>query len=478
VYRAYIVSATSDDHGGEVLLGAAIVVEGRMTRALLTLGVNGALATSALVTMAFATSARAGGFGIPEIGVRRTAMGSVIGRPDDLSAVYHNPAGLVLQHGWQLYASFGVSLLDTELRLAPWADSDRFLGVEPADDGYYAAVRPSRAFGVIPMLAATAELVPDRLVVGAAIFVGNATGAAFDDSAVTRYHLVDAYVVAPQLQLAAAYRFSDAISVGAGLGVINVRVHVEREVFPVLAINGVPTDVSFLSGTHPELVLDGSGWAPAWMLGAFGRPHPRVSWGATLTGKVDATLTGPLTITFSDDASAPGLRVEGEQRMHQLLPWAFMAGANVDVAPQVEIGGELRYWLYRQYDEQVIELIDVALPVTELRTPKDYHDSWELSGGVRVHDLAAAPGLELMAGVQYDRTPAPPRSVSLDQPSFTHWGLHSGLRFRVGRYRLGASYVHYWYDVPTITDSITSPPSNVRGSGANNIFTGSLEVAL
>ena len=97
---------------------------------------------------------------------------------------------------------------------------------------------------------------------------------------------------------------------------------------------------------------------------------------------------------------------------------------------------------------------------------------------MRVHDLAAAPGLELMAGTQYDRSPAPSRTVALDQPSFTHWALHSGLRYQLGRYRLGASYIHYWYEVPTITDSITSPPSNVRGSGGNNIITGSLEVRL
>src|SRR5512147_521796 len=123
--------------------------------------------------------AHAGGFGIPEIGVRRTAMASIIGRPDDPSAIYHNPAGLVLQPGWQLYASFGLSLLDTEFRLAPWDQSERFLGVSPESDGYYAAVQPSRALGVIPMIAATAEVLPGRLVLGAAVYVGNATGAAF-----------------------------------------------------------------------------------------------------------------------------------------------------------------------------------------------------------------------------------------------------------------------------------------------------------
>lgn len=426
-----------------------------------------------LSTAVVAHAAHAGGFGIPEVGVRRTAMASIIGRPDDPSAIYHNPAGLVLQHGVELYASFGLSLLDTEFRLAPWDQSDRFLGVSPQSDGYYGKVTPSRALGVIPMIAATAEVLPGRLVLGAAVYVGNATGAAFDASAVTRYHLIDGYVVAPQAVLAGAYRITDAISVGASVGVVNVRVHGKRDVFPIV----MGTDVSKLVGTRPELVLDGSGWAPTWMIAAFGHPLPRVTWGATVTGRVDATLSGPIQVTYSDDASTPGDMLIGTQTTKQLLPWAFMAGGNVDVTPQVELGGELRYWLYRQYQSQHTDIEHIAL-LQQLDTPKNYHDSWEASGGVRVHDLAVAPGLELMAGTQYDRSPAPPATVTLDQPSFSHWGLHSGLRYQLGRYRLGASYIHYWYDVPTITDSITGPPSNIRGSGANNIVTASVEVKL
>ena len=169
------------------------------------------------------------------------------------------------------------------------------------------------------------------------------------------------------------------------------------------------------------------------------------------------------------------VRVDGVGR-------AFARAEDVAVArdefEEVELGGELRYWLYRQYKAQVTHLMDIQLPVTELRSEKNYHDSWELSGGVRVHDLAAAPRLELMAGTQYDHSPAPSRTVALDQPSFTHWGLHSGLRYRFGRYRVGASYIHYWYLIPTIDNSITSPPSNIRGSGTNNIFTVSIEAQL
>src|SRR5687768_18428179 len=67
----------------------------------------------ASVSVVFAVSlispdgARAGGFGIPEIGARRTAMAAVVGRPDEPTAVFHNPAGLSLLRGVHLYATMG-----------------------------------------------------------------------------------------------------------------------------------------------------------------------------------------------------------------------------------------------------------------------------------------------------------------------------------------------------------------------------------
>ena len=426
-----------------------------------------------LVLLLACGTARAGGFGIPEIGVRRTGMGAVIGRPDDLSALYHNPAGLVLTDDWTIYVSCGVSLLRTQFELAPWPDSDRFLGTSPdPTTGYYAPVRPSRAFGVIPMIAFGGKLRP-RLHVGGAVFVGNATGAAFDAGAVTRYHLIDGYVVAPQAVLGAAYQVTPSLALGATAGVIDLRVHGRRDVFPI--VDGA--DLSKITGTRPELVLDGEGWAPTWSVGAFGRPHPRVTWGAAVIGRIDATLEGPITITYSADAQSPNDRLTGTQKTSQLLPWTFQAGANVDVTPNVEVGGELRYWLYRQYTHQHSDVSGIFL-VRSLDTEKDYHDSQELSGGVRVHDLPAVPALDLMLGAQYDHSPAPPRTITLDSPSFSHFAVHSGARYTLGRVRLGASYIHYWYQVPTITDSITMPPSNIRGSGTNHIFTLSMEVHL
>lgn len=293
----------------------------------------------ALVVLAIsASTAHAGGFVIPDIGVRRTAMGAVIGRPDEGAAIYHNPAGLRLQHGWHLYLSMGLAVIRSEFQLHAWPESDRFLGVTPDGDGYYEPIKPTRAMGVIPMLAVTGEVIPDKLVLGAGLYVGNAQGAGFGENAVTRYHLIDGYVVAPQAVLAASYQVTDTLALGASAGLLNLRIHGRREVFPI--VNG--TDISNITGTRPKLELDGTGWAPSWSAAAFGKPHPRVTWGATVTGRIDATMSGPVVITFSDDASVPNDQLRGTQTTTQLIPWAFMAGANVDVTPQLELGAEAR----------------------------------------------------------------------------------------------------------------------------------------
>ncbi|MDX2092892.1 MAG: outer membrane protein transport protein [Kofleriaceae bacterium] len=422
----------------------------------------------------FAGSAHAGGFGIPEIGVRRTGMAAVVGRPDEPSSLFHNPGGLVLQKGWRVYLSATGSLISTEFKLLPWERSDEFLNTMPGPDGYYPTVKPTRAFGAAPMLAITGELIPDRLVVAMGAWIGNAAGAQFDENDITRYHLINGYIIAPQAVIGGAYRINDKISVGANAGVVYLTLKGEREFYPIYS----GTDLSGIAGTRPLLELEGDAWSPTWSVGVYGQPHKKVTFGATIISRVDATLEGPVKVTFSDDAPSPGDTLESRHKTKQLLPWTFLGGVNVDVHPNVELGAELRWWLYRQYDEQLSILSPRLLVISELKTLKNYRDSFQVSGGIRVHSLKQAPGLEMMLGTHFDRTPAPKETVTLDQPTFNHLGLHSGLRYTHGSLRLGASYFRYWYDIPTVTTSTTFPPSNFKGDGVNNSLVVSMEAAL
>ncbi len=431
--------------------------------------------TFVVAALCAASPAIAGGFGIPEIGVRRTGMAATVGRPDEPSAVFHNPAGLTMQHGMRLYASFGLSFVSTEFRLQPWEKSDEYLGDEfdVDGDGYYPATKPDKAIGAIPMLVFTKQWSP-KIFSAASLYVANGTGAFFDKDAVTRYHLREGYIISPLAQLSGAYKLNDQVSVGAGVGVLNIRIHGVRDFYP--EYQGF--SLRNMLGSRPELTLDGSDWQPSWNLGVLYTPIPKLSLGATVIGKVHPTLDGPVSLKEDEDSmDSPGYVFKGTAHTELVLPWTFLAGANYDVTPQLEVGTELRYYLYRQYKNQHTAIDDIFL-TDHLDSPKNYKDSWQTAGGVRVHDVKQVPGGELMLGFHYDRTPAPPETVTLDQPTFSHWGLHTGARYAVGRYRFGASWVHYWYDIPTITGSITFPPSNIKGDGTNNIVSVSVEAAL
>jgi long-subunit fatty acid transport protein len=443
-----------------------------LARVKYTMRLGTALSLLSLVALGSSGSAHAGGFGIPEMGVRRTGMAAIVGRPDEPAAVFQNPAGLTTMHGLRVYAGFGLAFVSTEFRLRPWQDSDRFIE-DPVDgDGYYPAQKPTRALGAIPMLVVSSPLWRDKLYGAVSLYVSNATGAQFKESAPTHYHLIDGYIVAPQLSISLAYVVKPNLSVGGSIGVVNPRLHGKRYVFPI--VNGM--DVSNLVGSKPELTLDGSDWQPTWNLGVYAAPVDGLTLGATIVGKVNAQLQGPITVVYSEDAAQPDT-LSGRHSTELMLPWSFLGGAHYDVTPNLEVGAELRYWLYRQYDRQYTAVENIFL-VSELETIKDYNDSWQVSGGVRVHDLPQAPRLEAMLGTHYDRTPAPARTVTLDQPTFSHIGLHSGVRWTQGRYRLAATYIHYWYDIPQIEDSITSPPSNIRGHGSNDVFSLFVEAAL
>ena len=66
-------------------------------------------------------------------------------------------------------------------------------------------------------------------------------------------------------------------------------------------------------------------------------------------------------MTYGADAPDANAVLEGEQTTTQLLPWTFQAGTNVDVSPHLELGAELRYYLYRQYQHQHTDITGIFL---------------------------------------------------------------------------------------------------------------------
>jgi len=409
---------------------------------------------------------------VPELGTRKTAMGAVIGRPDDLSAIYHNPAGLTLSPGINLYVNAGVSLIDTELRMRPWPGAEAYL-TQPTDaEGYYPPTAPSRAYGVIPMLVGSIGLLDDKLTVALGFYVPNAIGAAFDKDSVVRYHLIDSYYIAGTATAAAAYRLTPRLSVGLSLSLYYVTVSAKRKLFPNL---GGLNLASFLGG-QSDLELAGDGLAFGATVGILYYPHPKLSLGLVGITRTDFDISGDVAIIFGEGALGKG-SLRGQQRSSLIQPWTFQFGFNWDVTPWLEVGAELRYYFFSQLKELRTEISGISL-IDALVTPRNYHDSWNASAGVNLRP-GRVDGLEIMLGAHYDYSPAPDSTVSAESPSLSHHGLHVGVRYRINpRLRLSLTYIRYFYVGRDIRTSKTTPPANFAADGGNDILTAVLEIGF
>ena len=172
-----------------------------------------------------------------------------------------------------------------------------------------------------------------------------------------------------------------------------MRIHGRRDVFPI--IDG--TDISRIAGTRARAR------ARRQRLGAVvERRRVRPTASARDVGRdADRPRRRDDARVRSRSRTATMRRHRatarsGTQTTTQLLPWAFMAGANVDVTPHLEIGAEAALLAVSPVQEAAHRRRR-HLPRPRARDEKNYNDSWQVSGGVRVHDLAAAPSLELMA---------------------------------------------------------------------------------
>jgi long-subunit fatty acid transport protein len=417
--------------------------------------------------------AAAQGFSIPEMGTRKNAMGAVIGRPDDPSAVYHNPAGLPLMQGTWIYLSVGNVWLNTEFRLRPWPGSDKYIKEPVDEEGFYPSAKPS-TFAVIPMIVACTNLWTDKLVAALSFYVPNAAGASFDEDGVARYHMVNSYVVAGYGTLSLAYRPWRWLSIGAGASVVYARIFARRKFFPVLP-DGL--DLGPLLGGDTELEIVGDDVIPVFNVGLLFLPLPNLTIGMTMITRYDIELKGDVKLTLGPDSASPGTVWEGTHTTTTNAPWIFMFGANVDVTRWLEVGAELRWHTTSQVKEQVTTIEGIDL-IDELVTPKNLRDYYQFSAGVNVRPPLPIQ-LELMAGFHYESASAPHNTITVEQPSFAHWGVHVGGRYRITeRIRVGLAYWHYFYLQRTGRDSLTVPPTNFVGSGHSDGLTLIFEARL
>jgi long-chain fatty acid transport protein len=483
-----------------------------------------AAATLFVCAFAAAAPAHAGGFHISILGARRSGMLTNIANPDDLTALFANPAGLAAHKGTQVLLSSGFSALSSSFQLQA-LDASRFPEINAGcgdpraagttcpwpigSDGYYTqSISPERASGVIPYLGISQDLgvfspALKDVTVSAAFYAPGAYGASLSETAPTAYYVLDGFFVIGAATAGLGWRINDVVSIGGSFSYNYRRLQFAQKfsLADVLTPAGMQPDVvaGLAQGTLGDLRLEYAGvdHGLGWGLGALITPTDWMSIGLAYSGFTNARFQGDLDIgNLGSAATGSGPKSKRELNeivngfgyklptglsVEMVIPPSFSGGVSFFPAENLELAVDFRLWLYSIFEKQTLEPRYEPGPGKEplskesLSKDKLYHDSWELSAGAKWRPWAPTLDLDLMLGVAYDRSPTPDATFSIDSPSMDQVVLAAGARLGLGSWRLGLAYMALFYVPRDITNSTTSPPTNLRIRGINNIPT--LEVS-
>lgn len=403
-----------------------------------------------LAILGWSASLQAGGFSNMEFGTRRMGMFAVIARPDDATATFHNPAGLVLTSGTTSYLSLAWWLVSAETRLY---DSEGAL--RPEEN-----IVPDRAQAVNPFLGFTTDFGTRRFRAGIAAYAPNVFGTALPADEPTRYLALDALFVAARFTTSLAYEVTDQLSVGANLNFLTMYLDVSS-MLNASVLND--PDNKFKEGIDQydgRLDIEGVDYAVSWDLGLLFEPTSRLRLGAVFASGVPVELEGDVTFT-----SAEGDVVTSTQKTTFAIPFTLQGGVNYEIAPDFELGADIRYWHYQVNQEQRTTLGQPIMGLKGLVSPRRYGNSLNIGVGL-LHRFA--PDWEIMVGYQHDWSPIPPESITVENPNGDRHGVATGLRwYPSGGLRVGMAVVRNWFEMINNQESKANPPTNAKGVGSN-----------
>ncbi len=447
----------------------------------------------ALALVSAARASHAGGFHISTIGLRRSAMTTNLAAPDDVTALFHNAAGLADLPGLQIQLSLGLAFLDSSTELKA-LDPVRFPAVNDypiTPGGYYQQnFKPNSYFGAVPFLGASLNLGRFRarlrgLTISAALFAPGAFGASLPPTGPTSYYVTSALFVIGSVAIGAGWRINRYIAIGANLSYNYMRLGFSKNFSTVDALTPAGQTPGSLARTAQAVFgdltmdFDGVDHGVGLSLGVLVNPTRWLAFGASYSGWTSPTFDGPVTIASlnvsnpSDlraAAASVGYKLPQRLRVNLVVPPNVQWGINVSPTDRVELGFDCRLWLYSLFKREVITPIydpkePGIVPLTEAQLSEDkgYETSWQLNLGVLVRPMKKRRSLEIMGGVGFDKSPVPDRTFSLDNPSLDQAYAAIGLRDFVARHwRIGVAYMFAAQLARDITNSETSPPTNVR----------------
>ncbi len=354
------------------------------------------------------------GFALYEGSARGIALGgTLVGRADDPSALFYNPAGITQLGGFQVMAGAAAIAPSTDV-----TTTDQF--------GVTRKTSTEDNIWTPPHIYATYQAT-DRVWLGLGVFSPFGLGTEFDESWPGRFNNYKAVIQSITINPNIAFKLNDQFSLAVGL---------EAMWFDLDLRQKIPVDLRRVGFGVAEVdqVLKGDSFGYGFNAALRYQPCRYFAFGASYRSQVtqnvegDADFSKPAILntlspaTFRD-TSASGLIT---------LPDMVFLGATFYPHPRLsfELGGVWSRWstydnLTIQYDNPITFV--GGFPVTSVVRQKQWHDTWRFQSGL---EFKATDWLDLRFGYTYDEEPSSQRLVDYLVPANDRHLLNFGAGVR------------------------------------------------
>ena len=326
------------------------------------------------------------GFALYETGARANSLGSaMVGRADDPSAIFFNPAGITQLPGFQVMGGAIVIAPGTTVTTSHPGIGE----TSNSTDGH---------IWFPPHLYATYQI-NNHLWLGFGMFSPFGLGSEFDGDWPGRFNSYRVIIETLNINPNIAWKINDEWSVAAGFNAMWFNLDLRNKIDPIRTGNN-PRNLF-----NVDQRLEGDSWGFGGNVGVRYQPLDWLAFGASYRSRVKQTVEGRADFArprqlrrtpFFRDTDATGSIV---------LPDELFLGVTFYPSKvwSIELGAFWTNW--STFDELTIHYKNAIAPGVDSATrEKNWTDVWRIHGGV---EYKVCDWLDLRTGYEYDMEPIP-----------------------------------------------------------------------
>ena len=380
----------------------------------------------------------ASGFGYYEHGAKATAMaGAFVGRADDVTAVFYNPAGIAFLEGTNIH--FGMHPVNINF-------TSSISGISTEDDNDW--LPPSSIF--------ISKKLTDKLAVGFGFFLPFGLNVDWPNNASTWPGIQIAYHTAVRsyyFQPTIAYKVNDQLSIGLGVDIVRAKVELSRAPVQSITYHPLlpPLNVSI------DTQVEATGYGYGVNLGVLYKVNPKFQIGFSYKSEIDIDFEGDVDFSFTStgipaiDATLGAVFYDQGAETNIKMPQIFAVGTMYKFDEKTSLQVDLQFTGWSSFETLPFDFENDMLDTVD-------ENNWDDTLTFRVggehwfaHEWA------FRAGYIFDQAAIPESTLKPLLPDSSRNELTLGLGYDTkesccwGRFALDLAMQFIWADEVTST---------------------------